>query len=188
MEQTTERIESEIQDGRNELRANLDELRDRVYSATDWRRQFRANPALGLGLAFGGGLLLAKLLRPKAGGAHSHPQPGAREPPGTPAGRGQLLWEAMQSALIGMTASKVTGALVERVPGFLERVAGGTPSRPASSAADNGDGGDGVHGEGNYAATRRYRARAERHLRSADVGAEELEAAEGEARSRAKDS
>jgi hypothetical protein len=206
MGQTTERIESEIREEREKLRTNLDELGNRVRSATDWRRQFRDNPALGLGLAFGAGLLLASLLRPtatrpaqyaqrpesgrgqplNAWGTATRPAQYARRPE---SGRGQPLnaWGAIQRTLFGV----VTGALLDLVPAFRAH------SRE-SRASESGNG-SGVQGEGNYEAARRYRAGVERYVSSADVAqaaraaaprseaeAEELEAAENEGRSRAK--
>ena len=182
MGQTTERIESEIREERDRLRTNLDELGDRVRSATDWRRQFRDNPALGLGLAFGAGLLLASLLRPTA----ARPAQYAQRPE---AAHGQPLnaWGAIERTLVGV----VTGALLDLVPAFRAH------SRESRASASGN--GSGVQGEGNYEAARRYRAGVERYVSSADVAqaaraaaprseaeAEELAAAEKEGRARAK--
>jgi hypothetical protein len=41
---------------------NLEELQDRAEAATDWRAQVTSHPIMMLGLAFAGGLLLARLL------------------------------------------------------------------------------------------------------------------------------
>jgi hypothetical protein len=182
MGQTTERIESDIQEERDRLRTNLDELGNRVRSATDWRRQFRDNPALGLGLAFGAGLLLASLVRPTA----ARPAQYARRPESGP-GQSQNAWGAIQRTLVGV----VTGALLDLVPAFRAH------SRE-SRASESGNGSD-VRGEGNYSAARPYRAGVERYVSTADVGAAaraaaprseaeaaELAAAENEGRSRAK--
>ena len=192
MGQRTDQIEAQIEEERGELRSNLDELGARVRSATDWRHQFRNNPMLGLGLAFGGGLLLASLLR---GAARGRNPTGHRE-----RGRGQLVsaWEAIQGALIGVTVNKVTDVLGNLVPAFREHLGQAVPS--GSGRHGNGHG-DGAPGEGNYEAARRYRAGAERYVRTADVAAaaraaeprteaeaDELAAAEEKARSRAKPS
>jgi hypothetical protein len=197
MGQRTERIEGELQDERDELRANLDELRDRVRSTTDWRRQFRDHPGLALGLAFGGGLLLASLLRPRASGVRSYPQHEDYAPrrPAT----GELrpnAWKAIQGALIGVAASNVRGALHELAAGLREHLA---KTAESGRAGESGSNGHDAQGEGNYEAARRYRAGAERYVRSAGVGAaapgaapssaaeaEEPEAAEDAGRSRAK--
>jgi len=190
MDDRTGQVKREIEEKRAELRANVDELADRMRSAVDWRRQFRASPLLGLGLAFGGGLVLASLLRsppraaPSAGRAYS-------------SGRGQLLnaWEAIQSAVLGIAASKVSDVLIELLPGFREHLA---QARAKERSSGNGHG---VHGEGNYAASQRFRAAAERYVRTADVEraaraaeprdeeeAADLEAAERAGKSRARSS
>ena len=62
MDQTTDQIEAHIETTRENLGANLQELEQEVKSVTDWRRQFRENPMRMLGVAFGGGILLAFLL------------------------------------------------------------------------------------------------------------------------------
>lgn len=54
-------IEQHIEDTRRDLGANLYELQDRVNAAKDWRYQFEKNPAVFLGVAFSGGLLLGKI-------------------------------------------------------------------------------------------------------------------------------
>lgn len=61
MGQTADEIESHIENKRADLSSNLQELEDRVRYATDWREQFQTRPGTFLGLAFGGGLLLAAM-------------------------------------------------------------------------------------------------------------------------------
>jgi hypothetical protein len=63
MGETASQIENHIEETREDLGSNLHELEERVKLATDWRRYFRSNPAIFLALAFGGGLLLAKITR-----------------------------------------------------------------------------------------------------------------------------
>lgn len=62
MGQTADQIESHIESKRSDLTSNLQELEDRVRSATDWREQFHNRPGTFLGLAFGGGILLAAMI------------------------------------------------------------------------------------------------------------------------------
>ena len=62
MGQTTDQIEAHIENTREELGANFQELERKVNSVTDWRRQFRDKPMTMLGAAFAGGILLASLL------------------------------------------------------------------------------------------------------------------------------
>lgn len=200
MGERTDEIAGQIQEERDELRANLGELGSRVRSATDWRRQFRHSPMLGVGLAFGVGLLLGSLHRDPV---RDEPQRPSRvsSPPhaasASTAGRGQLLnaWEAIQSALIGLAANKVTGVLSEMIPGLREHLSKGAQAFRSHRPGN----GHGAWGEGNYEAARRYRAGAEGYARTADVDAaaraaeprseseaEELKAAEEMGRSRAK--
>lgn len=187
MGQRSEQIESEIQEERDRLRSNLDELGNRVRSVTDWRQQFRDHPALGLGLAFGAGLLLAGLLRPTARSPGAY----ARRDPEFTGEQRPNPWGPIQRTLLGV----VTGTLLDLVPAFRAHL-----RDPAQRGRASGSGnGTGVQGEGDYAAARRYRAGVERHVSSADVAAEaraaaprseaeaeELEAAVEEGRSRAK--
>jgi hypothetical protein len=193
MGERTDQIESHIREERDELRANLGELRARVRSATDWRRQFRDNTLLGVGLAFGVGLLLGSVRRDTVREASP------RWSSGSASGRGQLskTWEAIESAFIGLAANRITGFLAEVVPGLREHLAGGAHAYRSRRSGN----GHGAWGEGDYEAARRYRAAAQRYARTADVDeaaraaeprseseAEELEAAEDVGRSRAKDS
>lgn len=63
MGETASQIENHIEETREDLGSNLQELEARVRLAADWRRQFRKNPPLFLALAFGSGLLLSKIGR-----------------------------------------------------------------------------------------------------------------------------
>jgi hypothetical protein len=67
MGQRSDEIAREIDRTRGELANNLQELESRVKDATDWRQQFRKNPLAIMGIAFGGGLLLSRLI---GGGSH----------------------------------------------------------------------------------------------------------------------
>ena len=62
MGETTRQIEAHIESTRKDLGANLQEVENRVKSATDWRLQFQAHPMTMLGVAFGSGFLLALLV------------------------------------------------------------------------------------------------------------------------------
>jgi hypothetical protein len=60
MGQTTDQIENEIDQTREELMSNLEELESRVKDVADWRGQFRKHPgAMVAGAAIGGMLLAA---------------------------------------------------------------------------------------------------------------------------------
>lgn len=171
MSEETEDIEGDIEDEREELRSNLEELGDRVRSVADWRQQFRHRPLAGLAVAFGGGLILAGLMRRAPRGRVYRLETGAAS------GRRRQLdnaWEAVQSALIGVLASRLSGTLADLVPAFADRFTGKGAARRRGS-------GNGVQGEGNYRAARRYRSGAERFARTADVARAAREAAPGTA-------
>ena len=68
MGQTTHQIAAHIENTRDDLGSNLQELEQRVKSVTDWKEQFRARPMTMLGLAFGSGVVLATAMgRRRAG-------------------------------------------------------------------------------------------------------------------------
>jgi hypothetical protein len=62
MDQTADQIEAHIDQTRQQLGANIEELQRRVDNVTDWREQFRARPYMLLGVACAGGILLASAL------------------------------------------------------------------------------------------------------------------------------
>ena len=62
MGQATSQIEAHIEDTRADLGSNLQELEQKVKSVTDWKQHFQKNPMTLLGVAFGGGILLATML------------------------------------------------------------------------------------------------------------------------------
>jgi len=61
MGEATNQIEAHIEHTRSELGSNLEELHQKVMDAKDWRHHFRNMPMAMMGMAFGGGLLLAKM-------------------------------------------------------------------------------------------------------------------------------
>jgi len=58
-----DRIEQYIEQQRGDCRDNMLELKQRVSRSLDWRCQFDERPLAMIGMAFGGGALLATLLR-----------------------------------------------------------------------------------------------------------------------------
>ena len=130
MDRATDRIEQHLDHERQALRANLEELQDRVTSAVDWRRQFRSNKAGFLGLAVGGGLLIGLMTaRPReAALPPEYPTTSAVGAGATPYRnhRGRevsLAWRSIESALIGVAAAKFKDALAQMLPGFREQLA-----------------------------------------------------------------
>ena len=68
MGETTKQIEAHIENTRKDLGANLQEVETRVKAATDWRQHFQARPMTILGIAFGGGVLLATMMSRRKNG------------------------------------------------------------------------------------------------------------------------
>ena len=59
MGEKSDQIERDIERTRAKLGSNLQALEEKVRDATSWRRQFDKNPLTMMGIAFGGGILLA---------------------------------------------------------------------------------------------------------------------------------
>jgi len=129
MGETTNQIETYIENKREDLGSNLQELEQKLKSATDWRQQFQKNPMTLIGVAFGGGILLATMV----GGRRRHRHGG-----GTPVSESQPVntphaatddqkhkaletWDNIKGALIGVAATRFNGFLGEMVPGFHEQ-------------------------------------------------------------------
>lgn len=60
MGQTADQIETHIETTREHLGSDIRELERKVKSVTDWKERFKESPGIMLGMAFGGGVLLAK--------------------------------------------------------------------------------------------------------------------------------
>ena len=117
MGQTTDQIESHIEQTRDNLGANLHELEEKVKEIGDWRHHFRNHPTTLIGMAFGGGILLATL----TGGTRSAPAAALSPSPAGPYKRKTTeTWDHIRDALIGMAATRVTDFVGEVVPGFAE--------------------------------------------------------------------
>ena len=63
MSETSSEIESHIRNTCRDLSANLEELEQKVKSAVDWRKYFKAHPGTFLAVAFGAGLLASRVVR-----------------------------------------------------------------------------------------------------------------------------
>ncbi len=62
MGQSTDEIVDDIDQAREDLRVNLEELEQRVKSAADWRHHFDKHPGAMTAAAMIGGALLSALL------------------------------------------------------------------------------------------------------------------------------
>ena len=133
MGETTREIEAHIDRTREDLVSNIRELDEKVRSATDWKEYFSAHPGLALGLAFGGGALLAGIAsgglssgsRVTAGfdGASSHMAPAVSTPKPRSVHQAQALetWDHIKGALLGMAALRLTQKIDEMIPGFQDQ-------------------------------------------------------------------
>ena len=127
MGQTTNQIEAHIEDTRGNLGSNLNELERKVKSITDWKQHFQANPMVVLGVAFGGGILLAKMLgnQKRTGGERSFSSRSSGVEPhaGTDHQKYKALetWDNIKGALIGVAATRFKDFVGELVPDFNEQ-------------------------------------------------------------------
>jgi len=127
MGQTTDQIENQIENKREDLKANLEELESRVKTATDWRHYFAEHTGTMIAAAFGGGVLLATMLGGRSNRASLSDPGGSTETAyrrGTGTKREVLEnVESIKSALVGAAATRFKGILGEVVPGFSEHLA-----------------------------------------------------------------
>jgi len=122
MGQATSQIEAHIEDSRADLGSNLRELEQKVKSFTDWEHHFQKNPMTLLGVALGGGILLAAMLggRKRGRGTTSFSRlPANRRHAGT-GHRSMETWDNIKGALIGVAATRFKDFVGEIVPGFHE--------------------------------------------------------------------
>jgi hypothetical protein len=121
--QTTNEIESQLVQARDDLGANLHELEQKVKDIGDWRHHFRNHPMTMIGVAFGGGVLLATMV----GGKRSAPSTlssSSAAPVGPYRRKTSETWDHIRDTLIGMAATRVTDFVGEVVPGFAEEFRG----------------------------------------------------------------
>jgi hypothetical protein len=138
MGETTDQIAAHIENTRADLGANLQELEGKVKAATDWRQYFQKNPMTLIGVAFGGGVFLARL----AGGHRTNRLAGlsSRTSEGVPrmqraAGNPQTqqvldTLDHIKGALIGVAAERFKGFIGDIVPGFQEQFEKVTRDQP----------------------------------------------------------
>ena len=132
MGETTNQIEWEIAQKRNELSDNLIELKQRAKEAVDWRSQVEEHPGTMLAVAFGGGIVLSALFsalrgpakvyagRP-SGSAGEYDRPTSKtsaESPSKLATMTRKNLDALGGALLGIVAIRTTSILEGILPGF----------------------------------------------------------------------
>lgn len=127
MGETTHQIEEHIENTREDLGSNFQELEHKVKSVTDWNQHFQKNPMTMLGVAFGGGILLASMLggrrsRRRESRLSSH-EAGAEPHAATDHQKHKALetWDSIKGALVGVAATRFKDFVGEVVPGFHEQ-------------------------------------------------------------------
>lgn len=129
MVERPDQIEKHIASTRHQLGNNLHELEDKVKQAADWRTYYERNPMMMVGLAFGGGVMLATMM----GGNRERNDTPFMTPAPRPAGyltgaiqRSPMsdtwsdTWQTLKAALIGLSGAKLRSMLDEALPGFTE--------------------------------------------------------------------
>jgi len=139
MAERTDLIEQHIELTRYQLGNNLHELEDKVKQAADWRTYCDRNPMMMVGLAFGGGVLLASMLGGKRERQDTPFTAQAPRSAGYLTGATQRdpisdTWQTMKAALIGLTGAKIRSLLDDAIPGFSEHYANATRGNASSSA------------------------------------------------------
>ncbi len=136
MGQTTDQIENQIEDKREDLKSNLQELESRVKTATDWRHYFAEHTGTMIAAAFGGGVLLAAMVGGRSNRASlSRAESSESTRPWTRGTKHEVLenLDSIKSALVGAAATKFKGILGEVVPGFTEHLAKAEADRSRDS-------------------------------------------------------
>jgi hypothetical protein len=126
MGQTTDQIAAHIENTRDDLGSNLRELEQKVKSVTDWKQYFQKSPLTMVGVAFGGGILLASMMgskRRSRSGAPSLIAAGAEPHAGSDHQKYQAMetWDNIKGAIIGVAATRFKDFVAEAIPGFQEQ-------------------------------------------------------------------
>jgi len=118
MGETKYEIESHIVKTRDDLGANLHELEKKVKDITDWRYHYQNHPMALMGVAFGGGILLATMM----GKSRSAPTSMSSSVSSIRPVKNKAVqtWDHIKDALLGVAATKSTDFVGEVVPGFTK--------------------------------------------------------------------
>lgn len=139
MGETPDQIERHIHEQRSELGENINELQQKVKTAVDWRAQFDQRPWVGLGVAFGGGLLLSLLFGGRSQPDRSSSEDRWRSEPqrfGTAhqrEDRGNAIWENIRGAVLAVAGARLGSVLESVLPGFEEQYRKKQRERQSSS-------------------------------------------------------
>ncbi|HEY6389951.1 MAG TPA: DUF3618 domain-containing protein [Bryobacteraceae bacterium] len=121
MGETTQQIEAHIENTREALGSNLHELEDKVKSLADWKYHFQTKPMTMLGVAFGGGVLIATMLGGRKPRRRHSNNVSNSEPHAVTAyqkNKAVETWDNIKGALIGVAATRFKDFVGDVVPGF----------------------------------------------------------------------
>nr|ALS90518.1 protein of unknown function (DUF3618) [uncultured bacterium] len=123
MVNTTVEIKRQIAEEKTQLGENLNELETRARDLVDWRARFRKDPKLMLGVAFGGGLLLSRMLggRGTAAVADGSPAPATTPTVKSPDLLGES-WHRIEEALVGAASAAAIDLLGDLIPRFKDHL------------------------------------------------------------------
>jgi hypothetical protein len=147
MDETSHQIERHIEQTRNDLHDNFNELGEKVKKAVDWRVQVEERPGTMLGLAFAGGMIFSALFSSgrrsrstyAAGGSSRRRQawtpsvPSSTPPASKPSQTRQNV-EALAGALIGVAVNRASKFIDSLVPGFEREFSSARASKSAASS------------------------------------------------------
>jgi len=112
---------------RRQLDRNVYDLQSKVEEFTDWRAQFQKRPMVMMGVALGGGLLLASVSRRRSSSrryyADGRADEGQLRRRGTELQKNKALetFDTIKGALIGVAANTFQDFLGQLIPGFREQ-------------------------------------------------------------------
>ena len=164
MDEKTDQILDHIENQRNQLGANLNELETRVRRTTDWRTHFNNNPMLMLAGALGGGILLGAMVsgsRSRSTSSSSYTSSRHLSSAGSTGTatsqqrhRASETIDTMKAALIAFTTAKAKEFLNQALPGFDNYLREAESSRQrsqfSSSSEGYGTGSGSGSGSGSY--------------------------------------
>ena len=139
MGEKSNQIEREIQAERGQLGQNLNDLQSKVQEVTDWRVQFQKRPMLMMGVAVGGGLLLASMTGRRTKRERYYAQDrenrGHEQQRGTELQKNKALetFDTIKGAMIGVVANTFQDFLGRTIPGFREQYLKTTQDKRSSS-------------------------------------------------------
>jgi hypothetical protein len=147
----TERLKGAMEYSRASISETVDELRDAVTQAVDWREHVKSHPGASLGIAAGAGVVLGRWIGgkitggdgpPTAAAPYSAPPPSSAAQPGMlngPASRAGARMESLVNLVIDEVADAVeTAAIVPlftRLRSFLRTTSEGEDAAARAGAA-----------------------------------------------------